>query len=98
MSLEQAKRVRKGLRGMVMGGGGSTPMGHQRAPNAQKKKVGTDPLDHYPLPRGCPTQSMAFKHNTFQPDPLVRPVGPKIAHFKGLRELAWADMGQIWLK
>ena len=43
-------------------------------------------------------QSMAFKHSTSPPDSPLRIVGPKIAHFKGCWELAWANMGQIWLK
>ena len=29
---------------------------------------------------------------------LARTVSPKIAHFKGFWELAWASMGQTWLK
>ena len=44
---------------------------------------------------------MAFKHSTFPPDPPpppVRTAGPKIAHFKGFWELAWANMHQIRLK
>ena len=34
-------------------------------------------------------QSMAFKHNTFPHTPPVYIVGPKIAHFKFSRELAF---------
>ena len=41
---------------------------------------------------------MAFKHSTFPLDPPVSIFVPKIAHFKGFWELAWANMGKIWLK
>ena len=41
---------------------------------------------------------MAFKHNTFPPDPPpLCIVGPKIAYCKGFWELTWANMGQTWL-
>ena len=42
---------------------------------------------------------MTFKNNTFPPDPPpICIIGPNIAHFKAFWELAWANMGQIWVK
>ena len=42
---------------------------------------------------------MAFKSSPFPRTPLpVCTASPKIAHFKGFGELAWANVGQIRLK
>ena len=56
------------------------------------------PLHHYLSLQGCPTQSMAFKHSTFPPEPPIHTTGLKIAHFKGVPEIVWANMDQICLK